>query len=115
MVNNPRFPHYVAVLRALTDEYGTPMTDPLTGEELSEVVFESVCGLRDMVRGLDIDAEVIKADYKLALPKHIFIIRKGDYVIFRNNTNGEIKEGRVEESKVFNLGANIWFNQNGNG
>ncbi|PXV62375.1 hypothetical protein CLV62_12064 [Dysgonomonas alginatilytica] len=112
---NPRFPHQMSVKRALKDEYGTPLTDLVTGEEIFEPVFESICGLRDMVRGLDIDAEVIKADYKLSLPKHTFIIRKGDYVTFTNNTNGEVKEGKIEEAKVFNLGANVWFNENGNG
>lgn len=111
---NPRFPHTLIVRRAKTDDYGRPMTDE-TGDELFEVVLESVCGLRDMVRGLDIDADVVKADYKLALPKHSCVIRKGDLVRFTHSHTGEVKEGRVEESKVFNLGANIWFNENGNG
>lgn len=115
MVNNPRFPHHVSVKRALKDENGTPAVNPETGEEIFEEIFESECGLRDMVRGLDIDKEVVKADYKLSLPKHNFIIKKGDYVTFTNHTNGEVKEGKVEEAKVFNLGANIWFNENGNG
>lgn len=115
MVDNPRFPHYVVVKRALKDINGTPITDPLTGDEQLEIVFESECGLRHMVRGLDIDAEVIKADYKLSIPIHTFIIKKGDYLIFTNKLNGEVKEGKIEEAKVFNLGANIWFNENGNG
>lgn len=114
MVNNPRFPHYMVIQRAKTDQYGSPITDTETGEEIFEKVFESECGLRDMVRGLDIDSEVVKADYKLALPKHTFIIKKGDFITFTNNTNGEIKQGKVEEAKVFNLGANVWFNENGN-
>lgn len=115
MLTNPRFPHYVKVLRAVTDENGRPVTDEQTAEEITETVFESECGLRDMVRGLDIDSEVVKADYKLSLPKHSFIINKGDYVIFTNSINNQVKEGKVEEAKVFNLGANIWFNENGNG
>lgn len=115
VTDNPRFPHHVAIRRAVTDQNGTPVTDTHTGEEIFETVFESECGLRDMVRGWDIDAEVLKADYKLSLPKHNFMIKKGDYVVFTNNHLGEVKYGRVEESKVFNLGANIWFNENGNG
>lgn len=115
MVENPRFPHYVEIKRAKRDNEGRPIVDETTGEEIFETVFESVCGLRDMVRGWDIDAEVLKADYKLALPKHNFIIRKGDSLVFTNTHLNEVKYGRVEESKVFNLGANIWFNENGNG
>lgn len=114
-MDNPRFPHHVEIKRALRDSNGTPMTDPETGDEIFEVVFESKCGLRDMVRGLDIDREVVKADYKLSLPKHTTIIRKGDLVTFSNSTTQEVKTGKVEESKIFNLGANIWFNENGNG
>ncbi|PXV66867.1 hypothetical protein CLV62_104128 [Dysgonomonas alginatilytica] len=115
MVDNPRFPHYVKIFRAKTDTNGTPVIDPATGEELFESVFGSQCGMRDMVRGWDIDVEVVKADYKLALPKHNIIIKKGDYLEFTNSITGEVKKGRVEESKIFNLGANIWFNENGNG
>ena len=114
-MNNPRFPHDVKIFRARTDFSGTPLIDTQTGEEIFECVFESECGLRDMVRGWDIDTEVLKADYKLALPKHSFIIKKGDYLEFTNSITGEVKKGRVEESKIFNLGANIWFNENGNG
>ncbi len=112
---NLRFPHYLEIRRAVTDENGTPVTDAETGEELFTTVFESVCGLRDMVRNFDVDKDVVKADYKLALPKHTFIIKKGDYITFLNTINGEVKQGRVEEAKVYNMGANIWFNENGNG
>jgi len=115
VTDNPRFPHYVIIKRAKTDENGTPITDQDTGEEIFETVFASECGLRDMVRGWDIDVEVLKADYKLSLPKHNCIIKKGDYLEFTDNILNYVKYGRVEESKVFNLGANIWFNENGNG
>ena len=114
-VVNPRYPHLMWVSQSLKDENGTPVIDEETGEEIFQTVFMSNCGLRDMVRGLDIDAEVVKADYKLSLPKHDFVIRKGDYITFLNNHTGEEKHGKVEESKIFNLGANVWFNENGNG
>lgn len=114
MVDNPRFPHRLEIYRADRDENGTPKTDE-EGNEISLKVFESECGLRDMVRGLDIDSDVVKADYKLSLPKHSFIILKGDYIKFYNSINNQVKEGKIEEAKVFNLGANIWFNENGNG
>ncbi len=94
-INNPRFPHYVVIERALQDIYGSPVTDEETGEEIFETVFESVCGLRDMVRGLDIDKEVVKADYKLSLPKHTSII-KNLYEPY--NRRGQGGKGRRIES-----------------
>lgn len=113
MVDNPRFPHKVVLKRGLEDSSGFPITDE-NGYEVFAVVFESECGLRDMVRGIDVDAEVIKSDYKLALPKHAFIVRTGDNLIFTNNHTGEVVEGQVELHRVFNFGANIWFQSNGN-
>ena len=108
-VDNPQFPHYVKILRSDDGRY-----DEDTGEELFEVVFESKCGLRDMVRGTDVEIEVLKADYKLALPKHSFKIEFRDTVEFTNSYTGEVIRGEVESSKVWNFGANIWFQSNGN-
>ena len=108
-VDNPQFPHYVKVLRPIKGEY-----DEETGEDKFDVVFESKCGLRDMVRGTDVDIEVLKADYKLSLPKHSFKVEFRDTVEFTNTYTNEIVRGEVEASKVWNFGANIWFQTNGN-
>lgn len=112
-VDNPRFPHTMQVLRPQKDEKGNDMYDDV-GNPVFEVVFESVCGLRDMVRGTDVEIEVLKSDYKLSLPKHSFIINFRDTVKVTHSYTGEVIMGEVEASKIWNFGANIWFQSNGN-
>jgi hypothetical protein len=118
MVNNPRFPHKVEIYRMALDEYGNPYVNPNTGEEEPMMVYSSECGLRDMVRGKDIDANVIKADYKLALPYNkdvdVPIIYTRDEVKFTHALNGQVILGEVEDFKAYNLGMNIWFQSNSN-
>lgn len=106
-INNPRFPHKVQIYK----EY----IDPVTGDSTPKIVFESECGLRDMVRGIDTEADVLKADYKLSIPKTSFLINRLDLVRFIHSTTGEIIEGKVEAYRAFNLGCNIWVQSNGNG
>lgn len=112
--NNPRFPHKVEILRVEYDQYGESIKDE-NGDEILNVVFESECGLRDMVRGADTEIKVLQADYKLALPRTPFIILFRDKVVFTHSYTGEIIEGRVEAFRTFNLGSNIWFQSGGNG
>lgn len=109
MVNNPRFPHFVKILREKHDKEGNLILDEDMNPVL-EVVFESVCGDRSDGKDTSWFGEVITADYKLALPKHSFIINRNDYVEFTNGINGEVVKGQVVKPKVNNLGANIWFN-----
>ena len=106
-LDNPRFPHKVQIYKEDIDIN--------TGDPIQRVVFESECGLRDMVRGVDINADVIDADYKLALPRTPFIFDKRDTLLFTNNYTGEIIKGLISDAKTFNLGTNIWFKWNGNG
>lgn len=111
---NERFPHHVKVFRSKKDENGVDVYDKETGGQMLEPVFESECGLRDMVRGTDVDLDVIKADYKLAIPRTRFIIKVRDVVEFTHSYTGEVIRGDVESYKCWNLGANIWFQSNGN-
>ena len=113
-VINPRFPHTVKILRVDRDEDGNEIYDEETGETLTKVVLESECGLRDLVRGTDVDIEVLKADYKLALPRTPIVVKFRDQVVFTHSYTGEKIEGEVEAYKTFNLGTNIWFQSNGN-
>lgn len=106
-VNNPRFPHKVEILKEIINED--------TGDPIHSVVFESECGLRDMVRGIDTEADVLSADYKLAIPKTNYLIKRLDIVRFTHSSTGEIITGKVEAYRAFNLGCNIWFQSNGNG
>lgn len=112
--NNPRFPHKVEILRVENDQYGESIKDE-NGNEILNKVFESECGLRDMVRGTDTEIDVLQADYKLALPKTSFIVNFRDTVRFTHSYTGEIIDGRVESYKTFNFGTNIWFQSGGNG
>lgn len=111
--NNPRFPHKVEILRVEYDQYNESIKDE-NGNEILSVVFESECGMRELVRGMDVEVKVIKSDYKLALPKHSFIINTRDSARLTNAYTGEVIMGDVEISKVWNFGANIWFERNYN-
>ena len=113
-INNPRFPHMVEVLRVEYDQYGESVKDE-NGDEILNVVFQSECGLRDMVRGTDTEVEVLQADYKLALPRTQFVVNFRDTVLFTHSYTGEMIKGRVEAYKTFNFGTNIWFQSGGNG
>lgn len=106
-VDNPRFPHIVEILEESIDQD--------TGDPILKVIFSSKCGLRDMVRGIDTEIKVLKADYKLAIPKTNYLINRLDLVRFTHSNTGEIIEGKVEAYRAFNLGCNIWFQSNGNG
>ena len=109
MVNNPRFTHRLEIFRSRKTENGEPELDE-QNNEIFDKIFESECGLRSKDGNVNVNAEVIKADYKLALPKHSQIIKKTDRIVFTNGINGEIITGTVKDSKVFNMGANIWIN-----
>lgn len=113
MVNNPRFPHYVKIQCEKLDEDMNPILDEHMNPVL-ETVFESECGDRSDGKETFWYGEVITADYKLALPRHSFIIQRNDYVEFTNGINGEKLKGQVVKPKVNNLGANIWFNVTNN-
>lgn len=106
-INNPRFPHKVQIYKE--------DIDPVTGDSTPKIVFESECGLRDMVRGIDTEADVLKADYKLSIPKTSFLINRLDLVRFTHSSTGEVIEGKVEAYRAFNLGCNIWVQSNGYG
>lgn len=106
-INNPRFPHKVEILKEDIDQN--------TGDSTPKIVFESECGLRDMVRGIDTEADVLKADYKLAIPKTSYLIKRLDLVRFTHSFTGEVIEGKVEAYRAFNLGCNIWVQSNGYG
>lgn len=117
---NPRFPHYVKVYRNKTDEDGNPWVNPNTGEEEQELVYESECGLRDLVRGKDVDANILKSDFKLAMPykenEKAPIILVMDLIEFTHSYTGQVVRGEVEDFKVWNpmFGMNIWFQSNMN-
>ncbi len=113
-IDNPRFPHKVEILRAEYDQHGSTIKDE-NGDEILNKVFESECGLRDLTRSVDPNAEVIDADYKLALPRTPFIFDKRDTLLFTHSYTGEVIKGIISDAKTFNLGTNIWFKWNGNG
>lgn len=110
-MNNPRFPHRVEIIRAQGMD-GEPILDS-EGNEMPAIVFSSECGLRTVNKYADVNAKLIEADYKLALPSHTFIIKIGDSLRFTNSINSQVIYGEVKESQVFNIGANLWFNRTG--
>lgn len=114
--DNPRFPHSVKIFRN-SDEYDE------RGNTLRVLLYESVCGLRDLVRGKDVDANVLKSDYKLSLPytytqgeAQTPDIRMKDLVEFTHSYTKQVIKGEVEDFKALNLifGMNIWFESNKN-
>lgn len=113
--DNPRYPHSVKILRVIGEDE--------RGDEIKEPIYESECGLRDLVRGKDVDANVIKSDYKLAMPYkngtegHFAPdIRIKDLIEFTHSYTGQVIKGEVEDFKAWNpmFGMNIWFESNKN-
>lgn len=110
MVSNPRFPHRLKVFRERLDEKGNPILDE-EANPILDVIFESECGDRSDGKDTAWYGEVVKADFKLSLPKHNTVIHRTDYIEFINGIINEVVKGQVVKSKVNNMGANIWFNQ----
>lgn len=91
---------------------GEPILDE-DGNEVFSPIFSSKCGMRTINKYADVNAKVIEADYKLALPSHTFIIKIGDSLKFTNGINGDVILGTVREAQAFNMGCNVWFNRTG--
>lgn len=110
MIDNPRFPHHVKIIRELKDENGEPVYDE-RGIPVTEVVFDSECRNYPSYKS-DWKADVVSSDYVISLPKHNFDIKAGDIVRVKEH----IREmtGNVVDAYVGNLGANIWYNSNTN-
>ena len=106
MVNNPRHPHSLQILRELPDEEGNTILDE-EQNPITEVVFESVCRAYPTGKSRYL-GDVVISDYTISLPKHKFNVKPGDRV--KVDDNIRILSGDVVDSYVNNLGANIWFN-----
>ncbi|WP_459187307.1 hypothetical protein ACGE0T_14355 [Parabacteroides sp. APC149_11_2_Y6] len=106
MVNNPRHPHNLQVLREQIDSEGNIMFDE-EGNPLTEVVFESVCRIYPTGKSRYL-GEVVTSDYTISLPLHDFYIKPGYFV--KVTTPIRVLSGVVVDSYVNNIGANIWFN-----
>lgn len=106
MMNNPRHPHSLQILRELLDEDGNTILD---GEQnpITEVVFESVCRVYPTGKSRYL-GEVVTSDYTISLPLHDFYIKPGYFV--KVTTPIRVLSGVVVDSYVNNIGANIWFN-----
>lgn len=118
MLDNPRFPHKVQVYRMFLDEYGNPYVNPTTGEEEPKLIYESICGQRQMIRGKDVDAVVIKSGYLLSLPYledvEVPDLLLKDEVRFYHSKIKRTIIGGIEDFKASNFGMNIWFQSNSN-
>jgi hypothetical protein len=111
-MNNPRFPHNVMITRALLDENGSPVTDA-NAEPVYFTVLESVCGRRQLDRTVDINADILETDYKIAIPKVEVAINQKDSILFTDGYTGETIDGIVSASPLSNFGRNIFFRKDG--
>lgn len=106
-VDNPRFPHKVQIYKE--------DIDPITGDPVYNVVFESECGYRKMDRVVNIETDSLRSFYKLSIPLNDYPINKLDNVIFYHNYTKQIIKGKVVEYNPYNLGCEILMQSNGNG
>lgn len=105
---NPRFPHTLRVLRCAADSLGVPITDE-NGNPKEDVIYESSFGYRSQTLGTTTSGSVVKADYKIAMPKTTADIRTGDILEVTDYTRSY--RGVVVKYITFNLGTNIWFDE----
>lgn len=114
-IYNQRYPHNVKVSRSQTDSNGTPITDD-NGDVLSEVVLESICGLRN-INEIDVNSGIAQTDVKLSLPLPTLIpvwkVKNTDKVEFYNSQTDEIIIGNVSKYRPNNLGIDLFFHING--
>lgn len=105
---NPRFPHLLVVKRASVDADGVPITDS-DGNIVEETVLESYFGYRTQTMNTSSSGDVIKADYKLALPRTTVNIMANDKIYITDYTRSFV--ATVLKFNTFNLGSNIWANE----
>ena len=114
-IYNQRYPHNVKVSRSQTDSNGTPITDD-NGDVLSEVVLESICGLRN-INEIDVNSGIAQTDVKLSLPLPTLVpiwkVKNTDKVEFYNSQTDEIIIGNVSKYRPNNLGIDLFFHING--
>lgn len=111
MADNPRFPHNIKIYRAAKDDFGNILFDD-NGEPAYTLIHDSICGIRTQSGNIRTSGEVINADYKLALPRHFVDIQAGDLCILTTYTS--TKKLTVLKSETYNMGSNIWANNNSN-
>jgi len=105
---NPRFPHSMVVKRVSVDADGVPVTDS-EGNTIEETVLSSFFGYRTQAMNTSSAGDVIKADYKLALPKTLADVRSNDKIYITDYTRSFV--ATVLKFNTFNLGSNIWANE----
>ena len=114
-IYNQRYPHNVKISRSQTDSNGTPITDD-NGDVLSEVVLESICGLRN-INEIDINSGIAQTDVKLSLPLPTLVpvwkVKNTDKVEFYNSQTEEVIIGNVSKYRPNNLGIDLFFHING--
>lgn len=111
MVNNPRFPHYVKVLRAVKDEFGNIVFDE-NGQPTYTQIHESSCGIRNQSGNVRTTKDAIDADFKLSLPRHSVNIKEGD--LCELTTFTDTIHLTVLRALIHNFGANIWASKTAN-
>lgn len=109
-IDNPRFPHRVKIYRPVKGEDGN-VSDKDGIPYPPELVFESECGYREKHKSRT-TGQVIVADILLGLPIHKVLLLPGDIVEMTDYQR--TYRGTLVDSKVYNMGANIWFNETKN-
>lgn len=100
-MNNPRYPCRCVVTR----EVGGGGYPPVAPD--AKTILRSVCGFRDETVA-EVNGGRI-ADFKLALPKYVTVLKIGDLI--EVNDGRRVIKGEVKRDRVGNYGANIWFNE----
>lgn len=107
-VLNPRFPHSLIVKRPSVDSDGVPITDS-DGNITEQTILESKFGYRTQTMNTSSAGDVIKADYKLSLPRTTANVIANDKLYITDYTRSFV--ATVLKFNTFNLGSNIWANE----
>lgn len=104
---NPRFPHWVKIVREITDISVNPPTST------SSTILESECrNFPSKTGGTGITEGVFISDYTMSMPFTEFAIETGD--ILTVTDRARTFTGIVVNSYNGNLGCMIWHNKTNN-
>lgn len=109
MVDNPRFPYVLNVLRAAMNENGEPVFDE-NANPVYCVKYEHIpFGYRQQTANAVLNGDVIIAEMKIACPLIVGDIRTKDLLELTDKD----RTFRAEVVKKINtnFGTNIWYNE----
>jgi hypothetical protein len=105
MINNPRFPHNVKIVRMVDSDVYNPF-EPSDGQEL--VVYQGKCRNYKNNNTKEKDGVYI-SDFVLSIPFTLIDIKAGDTVLLEDRVR--VIKGIVVDNYLGNIGLNVYYNK----